>query len=300
MEIFTQQLINGLIIGLMYALVALGYTMVYGIIRLINFAHGDIFMSGAFIGYFVFVILGFYSVHFGFLIIFLMFIVAMLVAGLLGVTVERLAYRPLRQSAKIIVLISSIGVSYTLEYTVRVFYGASFLAFPSNIGQQIIHLGFLQVTYIQLFIICICSLFMWGITRFVKSTLTGKAMRSIAIDQETSQLMGIDVDKVIAVTFFIGAAIAGAGGVMFGFYYGEINFLMGFLLGLKAFTASIIGGIGNIPGAFVGGIVLGMLETFGSSYLGGQWKDVFSFVVLIAVLILMPTGLLGEKVAERM
>lgn len=300
MEIFVQQLVNGLVIGLMYALIALGYTMVYGIIRLINFAHGDIFMSGAFIGYFTFVLLGFYSAHFGYLDIFLVFVVAMLVAGLLGVTVERLAYRPLRQSPKIVVLISSIGVSFTLEYLVRVFVGPAFLSYPSNFGRQTVSLGLLHVTYIQIAIILICSLFMLGITMFVKNTLTGKAMRAIAVDQDTSRLMGINVDKVIAMTFFIGASIAGAGGVMFGIYYGEINFLMGFLLGLKAFTSSIIGGIGNIPGAFVGGIVLGLLETFGSFYLGGQWKDVFSFIILIAVLLFKPTGLLGEKVAERM
>lgn len=300
MEVFTQQIVNALIIGLMYALVALGYTMVYGIIRLINFAHGDIFMIGAFISYFTFVVLGYFSVQHGLLGLIFLFIITMLATGLVGVGVDALAYRPLRQSPKIAVLITSIGVSFTLEYAIRFFCGPTFLAYPSDLGRGMINLGPLHISHIQLAIILICVFFMLSINLFVKNTLMGKAMRAIALDQDTSRLMGINVNKMISLTFFIGASLAGAGGMMFALYYGQINFMMGFLMGLKAFTASIIGGIGNIPGAFLGGIVLGVLETFGTASLGGKWKDVFSFAILILVLTFKPTGLLGEKVAERM
>lgn len=300
MENILQQAVNGLIIGLLYALVALGYTMVYGIIRLVNFAHGDIFMIGAFAGYAMFVVLGMLAVKAGLLGLILVFIAAMLIAGLVGMAVEAFAYRPLRQSSKIVLLITSIGVSLTLENAVRVAWGPSFLAFPSNFGRQLINLGYVEVSYIQIAIVIISCLLMIGLSLFVKKTLLGKAMRAISMDNITARYMGINVDRVISLTFFLGAAIAGAGGVMFGLYYGQIHFLMGFVLGLKAFIATVLGGVGIIPGAFLGGVLLGWLETLGVVSLGGQWKDVFSFAVLILVLYFKPTGLLGEKNAERM
>lgn len=300
MEVILQQILNGLIIGLLYSLVALGYTMVYGIIRLINFAHGDIFMIGAFAGYVGFILLGFFSIQAGFLGIILVFLIAMLGAGAVGVFVDRVTYRPLRKSSKIVLLISSIGVSLSLENIVRVWWGPTFMPFPSNFGRTSIDFGLLEISHIQIFIIAMSCLLMLGLTTFVKKTIMGKAMRSIALNDTTSRLMGIDVDKVISLTFFLGASIAGAGGVMFGLYYGQINFMMGFVLGLKAFIASVLGGVGNIPGAFLGGLLLGCFETLGVMFLGGQWKDVFSFAILILVLYFKPTGLLGEKSAERM
>lgn len=298
--LFLQQVINGLIIGMLYVLIALGYTMVYGIIRLINFAHGDIFMIGAYAGYAMLAVLGFFAAQAGFLGLIFVFIMAMLFAGLVGMLIDALAYRPLRKQTKIVLLISSIGVSFVLENVVRVVMGPAFLAFPSNFGRQTLPLGNIQISYIQLAIVIIVCLLMIGLHLFVKKTLMGKAMRAIALNDNASRLMGINVDRVISLTFFIGASLAGAGGVLFGLYYGQISFMMGFTLGLKAFTASVLGGVGNIPGAFVGGITLGLLETFGVVTFGGQWKDAFSFAILIAVLIFKPTGLLGEKIAERM
>lgn len=300
MQLIIDLFLNGLIIGLIYALVALGYTMVYGIIRLINFAHGDIFMIGSYVGYFAFVILGYFSVSFGWLGLIFVFITAIIASGLVGVLVELLAYKPLLKSKKIILLITSFGVSFTLENIIRVAFGPTFLAFPNNFGREIINIGILRISYIQIAILLICSLLMIGITLFVKKTMLGKAMRAIALNFDSARLMGINVDKVVTQTFFIGASLAGAGGVMYGLYYGQINFMMGFTLGLKAFISSIIGGIGNIPGAFLGGILLGSLETFSVGFIGGKWKDVVSFCVLIFVLIFKPTGILGEKTAERM
>lgn len=297
---FLQQVVNGLVIGLIYALVALGYTMVYGIIRLINFAHGDIFMIGSFAGYAIFVVLGYFLSQTGPWALIIVFILAMLISGLVGVAVDALAYRPLRKHSKIILLISSIGVSLALENIVRVVWGPTFVAFPSTFGQKSMNFGNVSISPIQISIVIVTCLLMVVLTMFVKKSILGKAMRAIALNENASRLMGINVNRIIALTFFLGASLAGAGGVLFGLYYGQINFMMGFSLGLKAFTAAVLGGVGNIPGAFLGGVTLGLLETFGIVVLGGQWKDAFSFAILIGVLIFKPTGLLGEKIAERM
>ena len=300
MGLYVDLLVGGLTIGMIYSLVALGYTMVYGIIRLINFAHGDIFMIGSYAGYFGFVLLGYLSVSYGVLGLIFVFTFAIFVSGLVGVLVELLAYKPLLSSKKIILLISSFGVSFTLENFVRVVFGPTFLAFPNDVGRQVITLGLLRISYIHIAIMLVCSGLMLGVTVLVKKTMLGKSMRAVAIDFNTSRLMGINVDRVVTATFFIGACLAGVGGVLYGLYYGQINFMMGFTLGLKSFISSIIGGIGNIPGAFIGGILLGTVETFSVGFIGGKWKDVVSFIVLILVLILKPRGILGEKTAERM
>jgi branched-chain amino acid transport system permease protein len=302
MSTILQQVVNGLTTGSMYALVALGYTMVYGIIRLINFAHGDLYMMGAFAGFTLLSGLGtaFIHVH-SFLVIPLAFIVPMGVVGLLGVAIERVAYRPLRRAPRLSPLITAIGVSLALEMIALNVWGASFQVFPSIITSVTWTIGGAIVTSTQVVILAVTLALMAVLYLFVRTTMIGKAMRAIAIDQDTARLMGINVDTVISVTFFIGSALGAAAGIMAGTYYTEIDFNMGFLIGLKAFTAAVLGGIGNIPGAMLGGYVIGLLETLavGSGIIGGSWRDVVVFVVLILLLVFRPTGILGEQVVEK-
>jgi branched-chain amino acid transport system permease protein len=285
-----------------YALVALGYTMVYGIIRLINFAHGDLYMIGAFAGFTLLGALGtaFIHVH-SFLIIPLAFIVPMAVVGLLGVVIERVAYRPLRRAPRLSPLITAIGVSLALETTSLLVWGASFQVFPSIIPSVTWTIGGAIVTSTQVVILVVTVLLMALLYVFVQRTMMGKAMRAIAIDQDTARLMGINVDTVISITFFVGSALGAAAGIMAGTYYTEIDFNMGFIIGLKAFTAAVLGGIGNIPGAMLGGYAIGLLETVavGWGVIGGEWRDVFVFAILILVLVFRPTGILGEQIVEK-
>jgi branched-chain amino acid transport system permease protein len=300
MDTFLQQLVNGLTVGSFYALVALGYTMVYGVIRLINFAHGDLYMVGAFVG---FALLG----SFGgalqnlspVLLIPLAFIVPMATVGILGILIERVAYRPLRHAPRLSPLITAVALSLALEEGAKLIWGASFQVFPSILPNTIWKLGGVDISALQVLILPVTVGLMFALYLFVGRTMLGKAMRAVAIDQDAAQLMGIDVNTLISLTFFIGAMLAAVAGVMSGAYYSEIDFNMGFLIGLKAFTAAVLGGIGNIPGAMLGGYILGLLETFAAGYISSEWKDVFAFSILILVLVVRPTGILGERVVEK-
>jgi branched-chain amino acid transport system permease protein len=300
MDTIIQQVVNGLTIGSFYALVALGYTMVYGVIRLINFAHGDLFMVGAFAGFTVLSALGGLATQMSpVLLIPLVFLVPMAVVGLLGTTIERLAYRPLRRAPRLSPLITAIGVSLALEVSAEMIWGASFQEFPSILPNTEWRIGTVVINATQVMVLPVTLALMLALYLFVNRTMLGKAMRAIAIDQDTARMMGINVDNLISLTFFIGGGLAAASGVMFGTYYTSINFSMGFIIGLKAFTAAVLGGIGNIPGAMLGGYVLGLLETVAAGYISGSWTDVIAFVVLILVLTLRPTGLLGEQIVEK-
>lgn len=295
----TQVVWDGLFVGSFYALIALGYSMVYGIIKLLNFAHGDLYMLGAFIGFSVLASLGGIpaTLSLGALVVVMM--LSMVLTGTAGVIIERLAYRPLRGAPRLAVLITAVGASFTLEYGVAAIAGPNPRGFPIRLGGDVFMVLGARVTLPQIVLMLIAGLLMLALDTYIRKTSTGRAMRSISLDMKGSLLMGVNVNAVISRTFFIGSALAGAAGVMAGAYYGKIDFLMGFIIGLKAFTAAVIGGIGNIRGAMLGGLVLGLVEAFGSELVGGQWRDAFAFGVLILFLTLRPTGILGERVTER-
>ena len=299
MEIAAQQLVNGLTVGAFYALVALGYTMVYGIIRLINFAQGDLYTVGAFLGLSILSVFGGLLTRNPALATALGLLGAMALTAVLGVVLYRAAYRPLLGS-RLSILISAIGASLTLEYSLYLIYSPSFLIYPRPFGTGGPPLHAIVVSWIQIAILAVSLLMMAGLYLLVHRTKLGLAMRALAINQDAARLMGIDVDRVIAITFAIGSALAAFGGVTTGLYYGQISFLMGFLAGLKAFTAAVLGGIGNIPGAMLGGFIVGIVESFATGYISGRWKDVITFGVLIVILVVRPRGLLGERVVERM
>ena len=299
-QLLCQQLANGLTLGAIYALIALGYTMVYGIIGLINFAHGEVFMVGAYLG--LTTLLASHITHstqgtFGW------FLFALLIAAggcsLLGLLIDRVAYRPLRKAPKLSALITAIGVSFFLQNAVMLGYGASDRYVPPVFPAHPFGRGAVIVTPLQGIIFLVTLLLLVGLQRIVFSTSLGRAMRATAQDPLAASLMGISIDRVIAATFAIGSALGGVGGLLFGMTYSTINFHDGYLTGLKAFTAAVLGGIGNIPGAMVGGILLGLLEGLGAGYLSTQWKNVIAFTVLVVVLLIRPRGLLGERVAER-
>jgi branched-chain amino acid transport system permease protein len=299
MSTFFQFVIEGLTIGSFYALVALGYTMVYGIIRLINFAHGDLFMVGAFIGWTGLTVLA--AAHVPLALALLITLVAsMAVTGALGLAIERLAYQPLLRAPRLSILITALGVSLALENGVLLLYGAGFNTYPPVLSHVGLDFHGVQITFAQVGIIVASLALMLALYFFVHRTFVGTAMRALAIDQDAARLMGIDVERLIQLTFFLGSTLAAVAGVMEGLYYTQINFFMGFVLGLRAFTAAVLGGIGNIPGAMAGGILIGLLEAFGAGYVSSRWTDVFVFGVLIAVLVIKPTGLFGERVVERM
>jgi branched-chain amino acid transport system permease protein len=299
MSNFLQFVIEGLTIGSFYALVALGYTMVYGIIRLINFAHGDLFMVGAFIGWTGLTVLA--AAHLPLaLALLIAVVVAMAVTGALGLAIERVAYQPLLRAPRLSILITALGVSLALENGVLLIYGAGFNTYPHVLSQAGVEFHGVQITFAQLSIIVASFALMLGLYFFVHRTFVGTAMRALAIDQDAARLMGINVERLIQLTFFLGSALAAVAGVMEGLYYTQINFFMGFVLGLRAFTAAVLGGIGNIPGAMAGGILIGLLEAFSAGYVSSRWTDVLVFGVLIAVLVIKPTGLFGERVVERM
>src|SRR2546430_3101347 len=314
--IFPQVLLDGLILGFMYALVALGYTMVYGVLEFINFAHSEIFVTGAFVG--VEILLGLQ--HAGLLdrlspvlVLLLILGAGMTVSGLLAVAVERFAYRPLRGAPRLIPLISAIGVSFFLQDLIRlvesVWRNAFNLVYPTMdvLNERFELTSTLDVSVKSLVVIVAALLMLWALHAIVNRTKVGTAIRAVAEDQAAASLMGINVNRIISLTFLIGGAMGGAAGVLFGVQYGLINPYTGFIPGLKAFTAAVLGGIGNIPGAMLGGLVLGLLEAFAASYLslltggafGAEYKDIFAFSVLIVILIFRPKGLLGEIVRER-
>jgi branched-chain amino acid transport system permease protein len=295
----AQVIWDGLFVGSFYALIALGYSMVYGIIKLLNFAHGDIYMLGAFIGFAALTSLGGIPASLSIGALLVVMLLSMVLTGTAGVIIERLAYRPLRGAPRLAVLITAVGVSFSLEYGVSAIAGPNPRAFPIRLEGNVFDLIGARVSLPQIILILIAAVLMVLLNFYIQSTSTGRAMRAIALDRNASLLMGINVNQIITRTFFIGSALAGAAGVMAGAYYGKIDFLMGFIIGLKAFTAAVIGGIGNIRGAMLGGLVLGFVEAFGSEWFGGQWRDVFAFAVLILFLTLRPTGILGERVTER-
>jgi branched-chain amino acid transport system permease protein len=308
--VLIQQLINGISRGSVYALIALGYTMVYGIIELINFAHGDIFMLGTFTAI---TFVGLFGINdenpalkdplavIGVLI--LTFIVTMAVMGTLGVIIERVAYRPLRNAPRLAPLISAIGVSYILQNIGQVWKGPSTVSFPDIFDDTIYTLsvgdGALIIRSKAIMILLVSVGFMILLTQFVRRTKLGKAMRATAQDQSTSQLMGINVNTTIALTFFIGAALAGAGAILYGMFIRAAQFTLGYQAGLRAFTAAVLGGIGNIPGAVLGGFLIGIVEALSDYFFSSQWTQAVVFGVLIIILVFRPSGLLGQQVPEK-
>lgn len=291
MEQFFQQFINGLSLGSIYALIALGYTMVYGIINLINFAHGDIYMLGAYIGFF-------FTTHFH-IGLFPSLIVSMLVCSIIGIFIERVGYRPIRKSTRIAALITAISMSLFIEYGMMYFVGPETRTFPSLFPQKSIKIFSAVMDIKDIYIVAITIFLMIVFQYVIKRTRGGKAMRAVAMDSEAAQLMGIDVNKTIASTFALGSALAGAAGVLVGAYYNSINPLMGVIPGLKAFIAAVIGGIGVIPGAVFGGFFLGMTETMVSAYGGSLYKDAVAFAILILMLLVKPKGLFKRNIKEK-
>ncbi len=300
-DVFLQQIVNGLTIGLIYALIALGYTIVYGIAQLINFAHGEVFMVGAYLGLLAHGLLQLVSPNLRGSIFDLtnVFLFAMLGTGLLGAVIERFAYRPLRDAPRLAPLITAIGISFLLQNAVMLIFGPTDKSFPNLIPPQKFFIGSVTFTNLQMMIAFVATSLMVALHSFTKYTRTGKAMRALADDRQAASLMGINVNGVIMVAFVIGSALAGAGGVMFGMYYNTINFHDGYLAGLKAFAAAVLGGIGNIPGAMLGGILIGVLEGLGAGYLSSEWKNVFAFFILILILLFRPSGLLGARVVKK-
>ena len=289
---FIQQLVNGLSLGAIYALIALGYTMVYGIIKLINFAHGDIMMVGGFVGFFSLTIFQTNIVT--------AMIAAMLTCAVLGIIIEKIAYRPLRNSTRIAALITAIGVSFFLEYVTIFLLGPSQRVFPDTAFPiKAYNIAGLSILNKDIFVVISAVALMLILQYIIKWTKTGKAMRAVSLDQEAAVLMGISVDKTISVTFAIGSALAAAAGVMYGVYYSTVNPLMGIIPGLKAFVAAVLGGIGIIPGAMVGGFVMGLLETMVSGYGNSLYRDAVAFGVLILILLIKPTGLFGKDTGEK-
>jgi len=288
---WVQQLVNGISLGSIYALIALGYTMVYGIIKLINFAHGDVFMLGAFVGFYAIVR---WDMHF-----ILALLIAMIFCAVIGVIIERVAYKRLRNSTRIAALITAIGVSLLIEYTVIYFRGASPEAYPTVIPNEYIEVLGAKISVQALLILGVAVILMILLQFIVHKTKIGKAMRAVSHDADAAKLMGINVDNTISATFAIGSALAGAAGVIFGIYYTRIEPLMGVLPGLKAFVAAVLGGIGIIPGAMVGGLVLGVVETVVSALGYSLWRDAAAFIILILILIIRPSGIFGKNTREK-
>ena len=293
--IFAQQLINGLSLGSIYALIALGYTMVYGIVKLINFAHGDVMMIGAYAGYFVLCAMG--TTPLG---RFFAFVAAMIFCGLLSLVIERLAYRPLRNAPRLNSLITAIAVELILQNVMRVlpFVGPDPRSFPTMATKNF-DFGFGSISNIQIIVIVLSAVLMIVLNYVVNYTKTGKAMQAVSYDLGASSLMGINVNRTIAVTFVIGSVLAGAGGVLYATAYPQIDPMMGYIPGLKAFVAAVLGGIGSIPGAMAGGIILGIAETMVKAYLSSQYADAISYCILIVILLVKPAGLLGKKVRVK-
>lgn len=300
--IIIDQVINGLTIGGIYALIALGYTLVYGILFMINFAHGEIFMFGSFGGYWALT----YLVNTGFaqrhvlISVISAFLLAMIISSALGALLERIAYRPLRHAPRLAPLISAIGASIFLQNVMMLIIKARMQVYPDIIPEEFIEFGgAIRVSYFQIFIILSSVLLMIGLYLFIQKSKTGRAMRAVAENREAAALMGVDVNRVVLVTFVIGSALAAAAGVMVGMYYTQINHMMGFIPGIKAFTAAVLGGIGNVAGAMLGGYFLGIAEALGVLVMPAEYKDVIAFGLLVLVLVFRPTGILGEVVSER-
>ena len=298
---FTQQLINGLALGAVYALIALGYTMVYGILQLINFAHGEIYMLGAYLGIIVLGVLTYlgltaYSLPLSLL---LTVVTSMLFCAAYGAVIERVAYRPIRNASKLAPLISAVGMSIILQNFVMLAQGKEYKNLPPMLPSQGATIFGANISPVQVFILTASVLIMVGLQLFIARTRLGKAMRATSQDRVMAGLVGININQVISITFMIGSSLAAVAGVMVTLYYGVVHFFMGYLAGIKAFTAAVLGGIGSIPGAMLGGFMLGLIENFGASYISSVYKDAFAFVVLIITLIIRPAGLLGQKSVDK-
>ena len=308
MDTFIQQILNGLVLGSMYALVALGYTMVYGVLNLINFAHGDVLMIGAMVGLSILNLLGVYAPDLpGFVKLGIAIGGAIPACMLVNILIERIAYRRLRNAPRLAPLITAIGVSYLLQTFAMMIWGRNPLPFPQLLSTDPIMVGGAVITVTQVLLLVLAALSMFGLVLLVERTRMGRAMRAVAENPRVAGLMGVDSNKVIVATFAIGAGLAAVAGVMWGANYASIQFAMGFVPGLKAFSAAVLGGIGNIYGAMIGGIVLGIIESLGAGYigdltggfLGSHYQDIFAFIVLILVLTVRPSGIMGERVADR-
>ncbi|MFJ8451041.1 branched-chain amino acid ABC transporter permease [Aerococcus viridans] len=291
MEMFLQQLVNGLSLGGIYALMALGYTMVYGIIGLINFAHGDVYMVGAFFGFWLITGLGLNIVP--------ALILTMIFTAILGVIIERVAYKPLRKSTRIAALITAIGVSYLLQNFMIYYVGPEVRAFPTSLPNLSLDLGLFTISTQQVVIFIVTIILMIALQYIVRQTKMGQGMRAVSVDADAARLMGISVDNVISFTFAIGSALAGAGGVLVGIYYNSISPTMGLTPGIKAFVAAVLGGIGSIPGAMLGGILIGVVESMVSMIGLSTWRDAAVYFILIIILVFKPSGLLGKGTQEK-
>jgi branched-chain amino acid transport system permease protein len=304
MDFFVQQLVNGLTLGSVYALIALGYSLVYGVLKLLNFAHGDVFMVGAFIGFGVLTAFGGPAALAAPVpvVLLAMFVAAGLGSGMVGVAIERFAYRPLRDSPRIAPLITALGVSFFLQNSVLLLLGAQVRSYDSSAfipTSSGIHTGALNISLTRLLVIVAAGLLMVALARLVAQTKLGKAMRAVAHDREAAAMMGIDIDRTIVGTFFIGSVLAGVGGVMMGLVFGRVWHLMGFTAGLKGFTAAVVGGIGNVRGAMLGGLLIGLAEAFTAGYVSSTFQNAIVFGVLIAVMLVRPNGLLGRAEIQK-
>ncbi|WP_022666679.1 branched-chain amino acid ABC transporter permease [Desulfospira joergensenii] len=300
MEYFIQQLINGLTLGGMYALIALGYTMVYGVIQLINFAHGEFFAAGGYVGA---IALG-YLAGIGYmdshpvLCLTGAFLISMAYCAYLAIGVEKIAYKPLRKESRLAALLSALGMSIFLSNGMMLTRGVYDAVYPSELFQGRFDFGMISISYLQITIVSLTALLLVGLNLLVFKTKIGMAMRATAQDKTMSALVAIGSNKIISLTFAIGAGLAAAAGIMYGLYYGSVKYDMGFVPGIKAFAAAVLGGIGNITGAMLGGLIIGMVEIFGAGYLSGEYKDVFAFIILIGVLYFKPTGIMGENIDD--
>ena len=300
MEQFFQQLLNGLAVGGIYALVALGYTMVYGVLKLINFAHGDLFTIGAYLGLTMLVSYGIAGILPLSCAILLVFLMVGLLTALVGYLLERTAYRPLRHADRLSAVVSALGASIFFQNAIMLIYEPRVYVFPDFLRPSFtITLFGMTFPGVRFLIIAASVLLMLCLWAFIQKTRTGAAIRAVAMDQGAARLVGINVDKIISLVFLIGPGLGGIAGLMVGIYYGQIDFTMGWGYGLKAFIAAILGGIGNIPGAMLGGFLLGVIEALASGYISMAWKDAITFFVLIVILIIRPTGILGERTADK-
>jgi len=300
MDFFLQQLINAVTLGGFYALIALGYTMVYGIIQLINFAHGEFFAAGGYMGVILLAWMdsqGYMQTH-PWLCLTLAFILAMAYCAVLAMGVEKVAYKPLRKASKLSVLLSALGMSIFLQNGLMITQGVYDKTYPGVYAKGAVQAGGFNFTYLQMIALGITALLMVGLNRLVYKTRLGKAMRATAQDRVMATLVGISSDRIISVTFAIGAALAAAAGILVGLYYGSVRYDMGFVPGIKAFAAAVLGGIGSITGAMLGGLIIGATEIFTAAYISGEYKDVFAFVILIAVLYFRPSGIMGENIND--
>jgi branched-chain amino acid transport system permease protein len=303
--VFFQQVVNGLSLGAVYALLALGFTLVYGILELINFAHFSVFMVGAFVALVVLQAFGLQGqsvlLHGAPLVLVLLAALAatMISSGLLGVLIERFTLRPMRNVKGPMAMITTIGVSYILFNLVLLATNAQALNYPDPLPEANYHIGGVTIRLKEILIWIVSALLMVGLTFFVRRTRLGKAMRAVAQDAEAARMMGVDVDSVVMIAFFAGSALAGAAGMIFGLYYNFAQYSIGYTAGLRAFTAAVLGGIGNVPGAMLGGVIIGLIETLGSQYIATKWADVIIFSILIATLVFRPAGLLGALAPNR-